>query len=79
VTIRANGFDCKCDVCGRYLRVPAITEAKARELLAAHHWESGDLDLCKVCVIKRDAGDNGIFLLIEQARKRRAAETQPGG
>ena len=81
MAIQASGFNCSCDICDSFLHVPGLTETYTRGMLARHGWECTDLDICKRCVEKRDAGNDGILLLINQRRekKRAAAETQPGG
>lgn len=75
--LRAAGYNCNCDICDRFLHLPAPSEARARAYLKRHGWESGDLDLCKTCIEKRDQGVDGILLLIEQRKVERS--TQPDG
>lgn len=71
--LRSAGFNCSCDICDRFLFVPSTSEAAARANLARHGWESTDLDICKSCVEKRNAGVDGIVLLIDKRRRERAA------
>lgn len=73
MSVRAFGFGCNCDVCDRFFHSPAIDDDYLRKDFALHGWERGEIDLCKTCVEKRDAGHEGIQLLIEQARKKKAA------
>ncbi|MBK8157971.1 MAG: hypothetical protein IPK59_03995 [Rhodospirillaceae bacterium] len=53
--------------------MPALDDAEARRLLGLHGWQCGELDLCKKCVKGRDAGADGILLLIDQAKARKTA------
>lgn len=72
--LRAAGYNCNCDICDRFLHLPAPSEARARDYLKRHGWECTDLDLCKACVEKRDQGVDGILLLIDQKRQLKAGQ-----